>query len=342
MSKILNFKIEDFCQINGPEFKVYYNYLNNPLYLPIIYYYYNQLKTDRMKKHIMNLINNNHSYIIDRLNKIDIIISFYKQNNLINKSEIGKFFKFYEKNMKKIKLSSKKLNIEFFILFYKLTGYDRFLEVLKECFYIFSDYKACIYFLTPSINFYNTKKDIIEKVINNFKDNKNTLTQIISKVYINDTNPWGSKYYATAYAMFETLIITKKYFKEPLEKLDIKFIIKNKCSDKTIKIKLCDNYHKKKMKISEIDNKIVPKNIINMSQFILNLKKMGYDLWFVIDLVFNTIYEEYMIEGIPDALYIEHNKIYLQKSNNILGFMCYVLTDNGYISNINIFKNFND
>jgi len=338
-----NFKIENFCQINGSEFKVYYNYLNNPLYLPIIYYYYYQLKTEHMKTYILNLINNNHNYIIDRLNKIDIIISFYKQNNLINKSEIGKFFNFYETYRKSInKKNTKELTQYFFELFYILISYERCLEVLKECFYIFSDYRACIYFLTPSINFYNTKNEIIEKVINNFKDNINTLTQIISKTYIEGKNPWGSNSYASAYAMCETLIIIKKYFKDPLKKLNIKFIVKKKCSKKNIYIKLCEKYHKHKMKVSEIDDKIIPKNIHNISQFILNLKRMGYDLWFVINLVFDTIYEEYAIEGLPDALYLEPTKIYLKKSNNILGFMCYILTNEGFISNVNIFKNFND
>ena len=340
-----NFKIENFCQINGSEFKVYYNYLNNPLYLPIIYYYYYQLKTEHMKKYILNLIVNNHSYIIDRLKKIDIIISFYKQNNLINKSEIGKFFHFYEIHRKKVNLNeknNKELTKNFFELFYKLIYYDRCLEVLKECFYIFSDYRACIYFLTPSINFYNTKKEIIEKVIDNFKDNINTCTQIISKTYVEGKNPWGSTDYATAYAMFETLIIIKKYFKDPLKKLDIKFVVKKTCVKKNIFEKLCEKYHKQKMKVSDIDDKIIPKNIHNISQFILNLKRLGYDLWFVINLVFDTIYEEYVIEGIPDALCLEHNKIYLKKSNNMLGFMCYVLTNEGFISNINIFKNFND
>ena len=340
-----NFKIENFCQINGSEFKVYYNYLNNPLYLPIIYYYYYQLKTDKMKQYILNLINNNHSYIIDRLKKVDIIISFYKQNNLINKSEIGKFFNFYETQKENIKLNFKNKKIlskKFFILFYELINYHRVIPVLKECFYIFSDYRSCIYFLTPSINFYNTKKENIEKVVINFKDNINTLTQIISKVYIEDSNPWGSKYYATAYAMFETLIILKKYYKDPIKKLDITFIVNKECPKSKIFEKLCYNYHNQKMKISDIDDKIIPENIHNISQFILNLKKMGYDLWFTINLVFNTIFEKYEIKGIPDTLYIEHTKIYLQKSNNILGFMCYVLTNKGLISNINIFKNFND
>jgi hypothetical protein len=91
-------------------------------------------------------------------------------------------------------------------LFYKLIFYENCISVLKECFYIFSEYRACIYFMTPSINFNNTKKNIIENVIISFRDNINTLNQIISKIYLGDKNPWGSIYYSTAYSMTQEVL----------------------------------------------------------------------------------------------------------------------------------------
>jgi hypothetical protein len=299
------FKIENFCSEHNSEFKNYYNMLNNPFYISILLICLENINNERIKNKIYDMIVKNHEFVLDKLNKIDIIISYYKQNNLINKSEIGNFFKYYEIHKKNTNINN---HDELLTLFYNLISYDKCISLLKECFYIFSDYRACIYFLTPSINFYNTKKEIIEKVINNFKDNINTCTQIISKTYIEGKNPWGSTDYATAYAMFETLIIMKKYFKDPLKKLDIKFVVKKTCLKKNIFENLCEKYHKQKMKVSDIDNKIIPKNIHNISQFILNLKRLGYDLWFVISLVFDTIYEEYVIEGLPDALYLEHKK----------------------------------
>jgi len=192
--------------------------------------------------------------------------------------------------------------------------------------------------MTPSINFYETDKKTIQKVIINFRDNINTLNQLISKIYIGDKNPWGSIYYSTAYSMFETLLIIKKYFKDPLKILNINFISYKKCNKINVINNLCDNYNKQKLNNSEIDCK----KINNVSDFILNLKKMGYDLWFVIPLVFDTIFEKYELEGLIESEVIGKEKIFFQKMNNNIGLMCYLLTNNGYISNINIFKQFND
>jgi len=315
-------KIENFCITHNEEFRLYYNYLNNPFYLSILLLCLKYIHHSEIQKKILDMIINNHSYVLDKINKIDIIISYYIQNNLINKSEIGKFFHFYEDHRKNIDTNNYK---DLFKLFYKLISYERLISVLKECFYIFSDYRACIYFMTPSINFYNTKKSIIKKVILNFRDNLNTLNQIISKVYLGDKNPWGSIYYSTAYSMFETLYIIKKYFNDPFDILNIKFIVKKKINKPEIMKELCKKYDK----------------INSISECIITLKKNGYDLWYTIDYIFNIIYKEYEIIGLQDAEVIGNKKIYYQKLNNKLGLMCYILSINGYITNTNIYKNFN-
>jgi len=336
------FKIENFCQEHHEEFKKYYVFLNSPGGYQIILYYMSFLYNDKMKDYILNLIKNNHSYVIDKLNKIDIIISFYKENNLINKSEIGKFFTFYERHRKYINL---KKHDQLLNLFYNLISYPNCINVLKECFYIFSDYRSCIYFMTPSIDFYKVNiknKKLLKQVIHNFKDNQNTMNQIITHVYSGDKTPWGSKLYTMAYAMFETLMILKLYFKDPLKELDIKFSIKKECNKKDIIKKLCSNYNNKKFKTSDIDNKINEKNINNVSHFILILKKMGYDLWFVIYLVFDTIYPKYSLKGLISPIIYTHEKIKLQLKNNELGVLCFILTNKGFITNSNIFNNFND
>ena len=321
--------IENFCKEHNKEFKLYYNYLNNPFYLSILLTCLKYINHEKIQKKILLMIIENHDFVLDKLNKIDIIISYYIQNNLIKKSEIGKFFYFYQINKKNIDTNNYQ---DLLKLFNKMISYERCISVLKECFYIFSEYRACIYFMTPSINFYNTKKNMIEKVILSFRDNLNTLNQIISKVYLGDKNPWGSIYYSSAYSMFETLFIIKKYYKDPFEILNIKFIV-NKKNNKNIK-ELCDKYNKyEKLDINKIHS---------ISQFIIMLKKKGYDLWFVIPFVFNTIYKDYEIIGLQDSEIIGNKKIYLQKSNNKLGLMCYILSVNGYITNVNIFKNFND
>lgn len=304
------FKIENFCYEHNKEFKLYYEYLTNPLYENMILLFLKYIHHDRIKNKIYTMIIKNHNYILDKLNKIDIIISFYQKNNLINRSEIGLFFQYYLENRKDTNVNN---NDHLFKLFYKLITYENCISVLRECFYIFSNYRACIYFMTPSINFYKTNKETISKVIFSFKDNLNTLNQIISKIYLGQVNPWGSIYYSSAYAMFETLFIINKYYKDPLKELDIKFIIKKK-------------------------NKI--KN--NINEIIIDLRKSGYDLWYVIPFIFEMIFKKYSISGLPESITFGYKKIYYQKMNNLIGLMAFILVKEGYISNINIFKKFND
>jgi hypothetical protein len=196
--------------------------------------------------------------------------------------------------------------------------------------------------MTPSIDFHNTSKKTINNVILHFRDNLNTMNQIISKIYIGDENPMGSPYYSTVYSMFETLFIIKKYFSDPLKIVKIKFNVIKKFNEKQIIQKLCDKYHNTKLKDSDLDNKINKTHVHNISQLILNLKRLGYDLWFVVPLVFNTIYESYEVRNIPESLVFGKEKLYFQKMNNQIGFMCYVLVSEGYVSNGNIFNNFND
>lgn len=328
------FKIENFCEQHNEEFNRYYNYLNDPIYEPIILHFLKYIHHDIIKNKIYDMIAKNHCYILDKLNKIDIIISYYQQNNLINKSEIGKFFSFYLKFIKKIDINN---NDDLFKLFYKMISYEKCIIVLKECFYIFSNYRACIYFMTPTINFYNSDKNIISKVILSFKDNINTLNQIISKVYLGDINPWGSIYYSSAYSMYETLYIINKYYKDPLKELDIEFKIIKKCNKTDILKNLLINYEK-----SKLNGQLNINKIVNVTDFISKLKKLGYDMWFVIPIVFKTIYEKYKINKLPESNIFGYTKIYYQKMNNLIGLMVYILIDDGYITNINIFKNFND
>lgn len=334
-----NFKIENFCEEHNEEFKKYYDYLNNPFYISIFMKLLSYMNHEIIKNKINDLIVKNKNYIYERFEKVDIIIHFYEQNNLIKKSEIGKFFLFYQNAKKKINIKSNKA---LFKLFYKLISYENLLSVLKECFYIFSNYRACVYYMTPSINFHNTKKETIDKVVLHFKDNINTLNQIISKVYIGDENPWGSIYYSTAYSMFETLIILKKYYKDPLNKLNIKFTHSKKADNEKILKKLYKKYLVSYKNIEKDNilqcNKELQKKINNVSHFILLLKKLGYNLWIIIPYVFNAIFEKYNFKGIPESNIIGNKFIYQQKFNNGIGAMAFILVKMGFISNVLIFN----
>jgi hypothetical protein len=333
------FKIENFCEDHNEEFKKYYEYLNNPIYISIFTYYLQFMNNEQMKNKIKEMIKKNKVYVYERLNIIDQVIYYYEQNNLIKKSEIGHFFMYYKKNRSKINLKNNKLsNNILFELFYKMISYDKLISVLKEIFYIFSEYRACIYFLTPSIHFYNTDKktkDKIEQVVLAFRDNLNTLNQIVSKIYIGDKNPWGSPLYSSAYAMFDTLIILKKYYEDPLKKLKINFLIEKKCLKKNILPNIIE-------KINKLNNNYNINNLKNISEAILYLRKRGYDLWFTIPFLFDIIYPKYILQNISYSNVIGSSRIYQQKMNHTLGVLCFILCEKNFISNINIFQKFND
>ena len=137
-------------------------------------------------------------------------------------------------------------------------------------------------------------------------------------------------------SIFKTLLILKSHFSDPLKMLNIKFKVHKKCNKKDIVQKICEAYLIHKLKNSDIDNKINEKNINNVSQFIVNIKRLGYDMWFTIPLIFDTIYEEYELSSIKEAHIINNDKIYFQKTNNVLGFMCYILVKDWFINNVNI------
>lgn len=343
-----DFNISHFCDNYNKDFKIYYNYFKNPIYTSIIHNYLLQLKTDHMKTFIKDLIKKHKKYIKQKLTITNYIIDFYTQNKLIEKTNIGKFFLYYKKSIKNKNLNN---DTDLFNLFYQLLEYDNLINFLKECFYIFSDYRSCLYFTTPNINFNipsPSKKILLKNIVTKFNDNLYSLMQIISKIYIGDKNPLGSPYYSIIYGTYESLLILKKYFKNPLKECDISFKTLKICNKNNIIKNLCISYHSQKMKNNKLDIRINENNINTVSQFIIILKRLGYDLWYVIPLVFNTIFTKYTLKYKGhnnlniDAPILNHSKLYYQKKNIEIGVKIFILIQENYITNINILQNFND
>lgn len=327
-----NFKISDFCQNHNIEFKKHYQTISK---YEFIDKYISYINDPKFYKIILMFIKVNKDYIKNIYEKIDIITKTYMKNELIQKSEIGKFFKYYSFYRKKIDLNKKD---DLIYLTYKQLLYPHVISLLKECFYIFSDYRSCLYYMTPSIDFYNTDKKTINNIIRHFKDNINTLTQIITKTYLSGNNPWGLKYYCSAYTMYETLIIIEKYYPDPLKKIGILFTSKKKLNHKKIMSTLIDKFNQLS------DSKI--KKSRTVSEFIILLKQRKYTLWQTVLFVFNTIYITYSLKNIPDSLVYGCTNIYYQKQNNKIGVMAYllnkyILQENGEkLNNKNIFNGF--
>ena len=334
--------IANFCidNISTKKYKKYYEFLNNSQNIFIITQFMKFLYSKTIQNKLIKLIKENKNELKRSIENAKIIIDFYDKNENIRNSSIGQFFQYFKNKILHIKLTDDK---QLLTLFYELIEYPGLLSILKECFYIFSNYRACLYFMTPNINFRTCSKEKIDMYIKYFVSNQNTLSSIISKIYLGDKNSWGSPYYSTVIAMFETLNILNTHYETKnynvLKKLKISTNIKliHKTKKKQINALL------KKFDMNKINKKdnIKLEDIFNVSQFIIILKKMGYDIWFVIPLIFDTLYR-YDFVGIQESNILGFQKIYHQKMNLKIGVMIYILVLDGFITNMHIFNNFND
>ena len=73
------FRIENFCEDHNKEFKVYYDYLNNPIYISMFSYYLQFMNNEGMQNKVKDLISKNRHYIYEKMNIIDTVIYYYQQ-----------------------------------------------------------------------------------------------------------------------------------------------------------------------------------------------------------------------------------------------------------------------
>jgi hypothetical protein len=284
----------------------------------------------RIVELLKHKIEQNFEEVMKTFETVDNIIAYYQENPTLLQTEMGKFFKYYSASVSKINRKSKKQILK---LFYTLLHYPNLLSACKEILYIFSDYRACVYYMTPTIDFYNTDKKTMDSIVHSFKDNLNTMNQIVSRIYLGDANPWGSPYYASAFAMYETLHILHLYYSDPLNVCGIGF------QSRIRSPKEAERHIQEKR--NQYDIQI--RGDWTYSTVLISLKKKGYDLWFAIPFLMDCIYSSYEFEHIPISLIWESaRKVSQQRNNNLLGVMIYVLVVHGTISNLNLLKRFND
>ncbi len=64
-------------------------------------------------------------------------------------------------------------------------------------------------------------------------------------------------------------------------------------------------------------------------------------MYFVIPLIFSSIFPKYQFKGIQESDTYGDIDVTLQRKNLEIGVMCYILVKKDYITNVNIFKDFN-
>lgn len=331
-------KVSDFCDKTNKDFIKYYKFLNNPKNMKTIYDFMQFMYLDEFKERILDMIKKNRKSLMNYIETSKILMKFYERNKLIQKSEIGTFFSKFKSKINNFNVNSDKKILN---LFYEVLEYPNLLSVLKECFYLFGNYRTCLLTMIPKINFYKCEKYQIDEYVKYFHDNQNMFVTLISKVSIGDKTPWGSMYYSSAYAMFETLNIMDRYYLKNGKGTLSKLKISESITPYTLSKKIIYKNLLKKFEMNRFEKKNKMENILSVSSFIIVLKKMGYDLWFTIPLVFDTIYK-YNFKGIQESKVIGYKKIYHQKMNFRIGIMCYILKLDGFLTSVNILNNFND
>ena len=325
--KISKINMDNFCEENNLMFKKINKFLNSPKNILILM---NTLKIffhPKAQPLLLKEIKNNKDKINSIIKNFHIVMDYYKNNNLVLKSKVGHFILYYEHKLKNIKVKNDK---DYLTFIHNILNYPNLISLLKEIFYVLSDYRSCIYFMTPNIKFRDTNKETINEFVTKFRNNQNMCFSIISGYYPNDDSPWGH-YYTGAYASFESLNILSKYYQNPLKDLKIDFKYKKKNNKQQIMKKISNIYNIKLKKVEKI---------INITNFIILMKKLKYDMHEVINSIFNIIYEGITLKNIQRCYVVNGIKIFNQKKNYELGIKIYLLVSNGYITNVNCFENF--
>lgn len=302
------------------------------------YYFYNSifnLKTTNTKKELKKYIKKNWKEIKNHVKLTKNICIRIKENKQLERTSVGFFTAMIEKHLIKIKSAN-----SFVTELYKILEYPHLYNAVKDLLFILSNNKRCKYLVNPQINHQSLKKKELNDIINTYGQQLNTLKEIITGVYPGEINDWGHRDYATAYSMYKTLMIMDKFYNNPLLKLNIKIKIIKKTLKKNIGYTLLKNYQLKKYTNKNLITK--KDNMQTVSEYIVKLKHLGYDLWFTIPLVFESIYPEYNITNVEIATVVGKNNRAYQRRNNLIGIMAYYLVLNGFITNIYLFRHFNN
>ena len=325
--KVKKIDMNQFCDGNNKLFNKINIFLNNPKNIIILMNMLKVFSHPKAQEPILQEIKNNKDKIHKILKNFNIIMDYYKSNNLVLKSDVGHFILYYEYNLSKLKTKNDK---DYLIFFHKLLNYPKLISLLKEIFYILSDYRSCIYFMTPNIKFRNSDYETVNDFVSKFYNNQKMCFSIISGYYPTDKSPWGT-FYTGAYSCFESLIILKKYYKDPLKTLKIEFKHK-KINNKTQILKKMSEMYNIKLKKLE--------KVMNITNYIIFMKNLKYSMHEVIDSIFDMIYEKSSFKNIQKCYIVNGVKIFNQKKNYELGVKIYILVSNNYISNVNCFENF--
>jgi len=209
---------------------------------------------------------------------------------------------------------------------------------VKELLFILSNKYSCEIILNKDLSKENCSKRYIEKIIKLANGNMNILIKLLYPKVKSVKNYFGKIEYETAYMFFKCLKLMEKHKIDPVKglKLDIKLTKPKKLNEILEDLEL--NYIMKSG--NDFDDKKF--DVRSISEYILLLKKRGHTLWYAVNFVWNNIYGcgDCIINEITNSNVVSMNNIELQKQNYLTAIKIYIMCREGYISNINVFQNF--
>ena len=293
------------------------------LYHRYLILFNNKLYTHKILEGFKKDWNNLYKKIKNIRSNIKIIIKSKQINR--NKIYNGLFF-IYNcfKNIKSPKTYIKEIK--------NIINHPQIYDIIYYLFFILSNIARCEYMILNKKSIKIKDKKELNKFLKLYKDEFPFIKEYITNIIPGNKNKWGYGEYSTACSMYYTLIFINKFYLNPLKKLGINLIYTKRIRNKKI---ILNNLEK------ELNKNGININKKNYNEIIIDLKKLGYNMWFVIELLFKNIYINYKINNIPAVKIDLMRNVGYQENNNILGIMCYLLVKDKYINNTTIFKNFN-
>ena len=325
-----------FCNTHHLFFKKNLDILNNKdneikFYRTL--YTLNKDKIELLNKIFLEKITKNWGKIQNYLKNLRKIVKVVKTSGNLKDFEIERMIDEYLSLEKKMKSPETFLkHITKFI--YRKNLYAE----VKELLFILSNKHSCEIILNKDLSKEKCSKRYIEKIIKLANGNINILIKLLYPKVKSVKNYFGKIEYETAYMFFKCLKLMEKHKIDPIKglKLDVKLTKPKKLKEILEDLDL--NY------IMESGNDFDDKkfDVRSISEYILLLKKRGHTLWYAVNFVWNNIYGcgDCIVNEITNSNVVSMNNIELQKQNYLTAIKIYIMCRESYISNINVFQNF--
>lgn len=206
---------------------------------------------------------------------------------------------------------------------------------IKELLLILSNKYTCELILNEKLKKEKCTKKYIEKIVALANGSFDILTKLLYPKVTAIKNNFGKEEYENVYKFFKCLKLMEKHNINPFQILNIGKPTKPKKIEKILD-ELEINYLIDTG--NDFDEKI--ENVKSIAEYILLLKKRGHSLWFTINYIWKYLYGEELLGSIHKTNPISSNNIENQKNSYNFALKLFILCEDGFVSNINIFQEF--